>query len=261
MSRWKIRQTIDLARSGSGPQVWPDALMVAGDKEAHSWEITIRKGSKPVSLDGATVAAYFNRADDVAVRVPGTAAGSVATVTLKQECYAIEGPLVGIFRVTLDGATMTASVLRFVVGKGPCDAIVDPGNVVPNLDDLLAQIERMEAGTAAANTATANANTAAANANSKAAAANTAAGRANTAADRLSGVDLEVTMLPPSSDPTAEVTQTATQTTFKLGIPTSNLAYATFEVETESMELLMHSPDGFDDISFSLNNGVLEVSV
>lgn len=261
MSKWTIRQAIDLARSGSGPQVWPEALMATGDNLAHTWEITIRDNGQPANLAGAAVAAYFNRGDNVAVRVPGSVAGNVAAVTMTQECYAIEGPLVGIFRVTLKGMTLTASILRFVVGKGPCDAIVDPGKVVPDLDDLLAQIERMEAGTAAANAATTAANNAAANANSKATAANTAAGRANTAADRLSGVDLKVTMLPPSSDPTAEVTQTATQTTFKLGIPTSNLAYATFEVETNTMELLMHSPDGFDDITFQLNNGVLEVSV
>ena len=261
MSKWMIRQTIDLARSGSGPQVWPDALMVAGDNKAHTWEVTIRHGGKPVDLTGATVVGYFNRADDVAVRVAGTASGSVASVTLEQPCYAIEGPLVGIMRVGMDGMTMTVSVLRFQVGKGPFDAIIDPGKVVPNLEDLLAQIERMEAGTAAANEATDNANAAAATANNMAAAANTAAGNANTAANRLSSVALDVAMLPPSAEPTAEVTQTATKTTFSLGIPASNLAYATFEVETETMQLLMHSPDGFDDIKFALNNGVLEVRI
>ena len=360
MDKWMIRQTIDLAHGGSGPNVWPEALMVSGDRWAHTWEITIRSAGAVPVLTGASVTAYFNRADNVAVAIVGSIKGNTASVTLTQECYAVEGPMVGIFRLTsAEGETLTLSVLRFTVGKGPFDAIIDPGKAIPSLEDLLAQIERMENGTAAANTAaaaansaagkanaaagtantaagnadskasaantaagnanaaatrannatgtaytaasaantaadkataaanrvdtaisTANAaaanadskaaaantaagtaNAAASNAESKASAANTAAGNANAAANRLSGVELDVTMLPPSAEPTADVTQTDTKTTFVLGIPASNLAYATFEVDTDTMELLMHSPDGFSDISFGLNNGELEVSI
>lgn len=138
-------------------------------------------------------------------------------------------------------------------------------------DSKLAEIN---AATTAADTAAANAenkaaladaaaqsaDTAADNADNKATAAEAAAAAANAAANRLSAVELDVTMLPPSAEPAASVAQTETKTTFSLGIPTSNLTYATFEVDA-TMELLMHSPDGFDDISFALRDGELEVSV
>lgn len=392
MDRWKIRQTVNLAQSGSGPAVWPEALMLVGDRAAHTWEVTVTdNGAKP-NLAGARVTAYFNRADNACVPVQGTIQDNVASVTLVNECYAVPGPMVGLFRLsTTDGVILTASMLRFTVGPGPADATVDPGHIIPSLDDLLAQIDEMEKGTQAANTAassantaagkantaasnadaaTSKANTAAANAdtatgkantaasaantaagaantaakaandaaarvdtstdaatkaaqaantaagaantaagkadtataaankaagdattaanaaNTAASAANTAAGAANTAAGkandgaarvdavveaaqeaadtvkRLTDVTLEVEMLPPSAEPTADVTQTETQTTFHFGIPSSNLAYATFEVEAETMSLLMHAPDGFTDIKFSLNdNAEMEVSV
>lgn len=111
-----------------------------------------------------------------------------------------------------------------------------------------------------ANTSAENADTATDKANAAAEDANQAAGKANKAANRLSGVDIDVTMLPPSAEPTATVIQSETQTNFYLGIPKSNLTYATFEVD-ENMYLLMHSPDSFDDVDFQLNDGVLEVIV
>ena len=56
-------------------------------------------------------------------------------------------------RLTLGGKTVTLSVLTLMVRKVLTDAIIDPGNVIPSLEDLLAQIEAMETATAAANTA------------------------------------------------------------------------------------------------------------
>lgn len=160
---------------------------------------------QPVDLDGATVTAYFNRGDNVAVRVPGSAAGNVAAVTMKQECYAIDGPLLGIFRITLGGMTLTASVLRFVVGKGPYGAIVDAGKVIPSLDDLMAQIEAMERATSAANTAAENAQ----------AAANAAAASASA----IGSMTASAESLPAGSTPTAAIVNTETGKILALGIP------------------------------------------
>lgn len=109
--------------------------------------------------------------------------GSTAIVTLAQACYAFEGDLKGVMRLTLGGKTVTLSVLTLMVRKVLTDAIIDPGNVIPSLEDLLAQIEAMETATAAANTAAGAANTAAAAADSATSAANTAATAATNAAN------------------------------------------------------------------------------
>ena len=173
MAQWKIRQTVDLAASGSAPTAWSEALMTDGDKNAHTWAVTVLDNGRAADLNGATAICYFNRADHTTVAVKGTITGNLVSVMLTQECYAIEGPLVSIFRLTnTTGMILTLSVLRFNVGKGPNNnAVIDPGGVVPNLETLLAQVASIEAILQAANTATEN--------------AQTAADRANAAADKL----------------------------------------------------------------------------
>lgn len=181
-SNWMIEQDIDLRCGAQTPQIWPNALMLTGDNLAHTWRVRVFDGGEAVALTGATVTGYFVRTDGNTVAVQGSVEGSTAIVTLAQACYAFEGDLKGVMRLTLGGKTVTLSVLTLMVRKVLTDAIIDPGNVIPSLEDLLAQIEAMETATAAANTAAGAANTAAAAAGSAASAANTAATAATNAA-------------------------------------------------------------------------------
>ena len=182
-SNWTIEQDIDLRCGAQTPQIWPSALMLTGDNLAHTWRVRVFDGGEAVALTGATVTGYFVRTDGNTVAVQGSVEGSTAIVTLAQACYAFEGDLKGVMRLTLGGKTVTLSVLTLMVRKVLTDAIIDPGNVIPSLEDLLAQIEAMETATAAANTAAGAANTAAAAANSAASAANAAATAATNAAN------------------------------------------------------------------------------
>lgn len=182
-SNWMIEQDVDLRCGAQTPQIWPNALMLTGDNLAHTWRVRVFDGGGAVALTGATVTGYFVRTDGNTVAVQGSVEGSTAIVTLAQACYAFEGDLKGVMRLTLGGKTVTLSVLTLMVRKVLTDAIIDPGNVIPSLEDLLAQIEAMETATAAANTAAGAANTAAAAANSAASAANTAATAATNAAN------------------------------------------------------------------------------
>ncbi|MGN0976063.1 MAG: hypothetical protein ACI4OL_08660 [Gemmiger sp.] len=160
MENWKIRQAVDLARSGCGPAAWPEALMVVGDKQAHTWEVVFTDGGAVPDLTGASVTAYFNRLDNETVVCVGSAEGNTVRVTLAEACYAFEGPLVGILRVTQGPVTFTASILRFTVAHGANSVIVDPGDVVPDLTELLAQIANMERAMADTQQATTDANAA-----------------------------------------------------------------------------------------------------
>ena len=182
-SNWMIEQDVDLRCGAQTPQIWPNALMLTGDNLAHTWRVRVFDGGEAVALTGATVTGYFVRTDGNTVAVQGSVEGSTAIVTLAQACYAFEGDLKGVMRLTLGGKTVTLSVLTLMVRKVLTDAIIDPGNVIPSLEDLLAQIEAMETATAAANTAAGAANTAAAAATSAASAANTAATAATNAAN------------------------------------------------------------------------------
>ena len=182
-SNWMIEQDVDLRCGAQTPQIWPNALMLIGDNLAHTWRVRVFDGGGAVALTGATVTGYFVRTDGNTVAVQGSVEGSTAIVTLAQACYAFEGDLKGVMRLTLGGKTVTLSVLTLMVRKVLTDAIIDPGNVIPSLEDLLAQIEAMETATAAANTAAGAANTAAAAADSAARTANTAATASTNAAN------------------------------------------------------------------------------
>ena len=182
-SNWMIEQDVDLRCGAQTPHIWPNALMLTGDNLAHTWRVRVFDGGGAVALTGATVTGYFVRTDGNTVAVQGSVEGSTAIVTLAQACYAFEGDLKGVMRLTLGGKTVTLSVLTLMVRKVLTDAIIDPGNVIPSLEDLLAQIEAMETATAAANTAAGAANTAAAAAASAARTANTAATAATNAAN------------------------------------------------------------------------------
>lgn len=148
-SNWMIEQDVDLRCGAQTPQIWPNALMLTGDNLAHTWRVRVFDGGRAVALTGATVTGYFVRTDGNTVAVQGSVEGSTAIVTLAQACYAFEGDLKGVMRLTLGGKTVTLSVLTLMVRKVLTDAIIDPGNVIPSLEDLLAQIEAMETATAA----------------------------------------------------------------------------------------------------------------
>lgn len=144
-----IEQDVDLRCGAQTPQIWPNALMLTGDNLAHTWRVRVFDGGEAVALTGATVTGYFVRTDGNTVAVQGSVEGSTAIVTLAQACYAFEGDLKGVMRLTLGGKTVTLSVLTLMVRKVLTDAIIDPGNVIPSLEDLLAQIEAMETAAAA----------------------------------------------------------------------------------------------------------------
>ena len=185
-NNWTIEQDADLRLGAQTPQIWPNALMLTGDNLAHTWRVRVFDGGEAVALTGATVTGYFVRTDGNTVAVQGSAEGNTAAVTLAQACYAFEGDLKGVMRLTLGGKTVTLSVLTLMVRKVLTDAIIDPGNVIPSLEDLLAQIEAMETATAAADTAAWAANSAATAASGAADTASAAAAAATDAADMAS---------------------------------------------------------------------------
>ena len=180
MNNWQINQRVDLSQGLTGVSVWPKALMVVGDGAAHEWNVEVFDNGKPAALNG-TVNGYFIRVDGVTIPIQGTLEGNVASVVLDSTCYAYEGDLKGILRVTDGKSTVTLSALLFRVTYGTTDQIVDPGTVIPSLDSLLAQIENMNETAKKADTAADRANTEADSANAAAKSANDAAESANAA--------------------------------------------------------------------------------
>lgn len=159
-NNWLIEQIIDLQHGVQAPLVWPNALMLCGDNNAHTWRVTIMDGGESAQITG-NITGYFVRTDGNTVTVTGGLTGNVATVTLPQACYATDGDLYAVMRLKSSSGTITLSALILPVRNVLTDSIIDPGEVIPSLDDLLAQIDACEEATDAANDAADAANQAA----------------------------------------------------------------------------------------------------
>ena len=141
---WLIEQRIDLRRGVQAPQVWPHALMLCGDNNAHTWRVTVMDCGEAAQVTGS-VTGYFVRPDGNTVAVQGSLAGNVASVVLPQACYAQEGDVKAVMRLSSGtGAKVTLAALILPVRNVLTDSIIDPGEVIPALDELLAQIASME---------------------------------------------------------------------------------------------------------------------
>lgn len=107
----------------------------------------------PIDLSEATITAHFLRPDDGDVVITGTGGTEWSYVDLPAACYAYSG--IFKFLVKVAGNSITTSVLYLTgrIDNPTSDTIVDPGTVIPSLDDLLAQIDACEAATDAANAA------------------------------------------------------------------------------------------------------------
>ena len=146
MANWLIRQTVDL---NEGLKVFPESsaapLMYPGDHEGHTWEVRCKRGENVCDMSDGTVAGHFLRADGETVTVVGTVDGNICRVKLTQECYAVEGLLQAGMRWTgTGGDKVTLAAGTFVVRETyNSGEIIDPGDVIPTIDDLLNQMDAL----------------------------------------------------------------------------------------------------------------------
>ena len=156
-------------------------LFFSADNAANRIGIEVFNAGLPAALSGTCIG-YAIRADGGTLTITGAVNGNKASIILPTSAYVIEGPLNIVIKIVSGSVKTTIGACQGYVQRATTDTIIDPGHVIPSMEELLALIEPMEQGTAAANAAAASANTAATNANNKASAANTAATNANNAA-------------------------------------------------------------------------------
>lgn len=181
------------------------SLYASNDKDAHIFELSLYQGAQEMDLSGASAQGYFIRADGYTVPVTGAISGNAVTLTLSESCYYAVGNFNLIIKVS------TAEIRKSVfwgngyVVRSMTDAIVDEENVIPSLDELLAQIAATEAAAKAANTAATNANNATKAAQTATTNANTATKAANTAAGKIDNMTVQVSGLGAGATPTADL--------------------------------------------------------
>lgn len=187
-------------------------LFATEDKAAHRFELTLYTGGAPLDLAGAGVTAYFIRhADRATVPITGSIEGGKAVVVLSDACYALPGKFTLTIKISSGSVREAVFFGEGGVTRSRTDSMVDPDDVIPSIDELLAQITAMETATAAANTAAGNANIKASAAQTAANAANTAAGSANTAAGNANAAAAKIDGMTVSASASATAAATVSE--------------------------------------------------
>lgn len=200
ISQGALLSTLGLMNSGDE--------LIQGDSYAHRLSVAVMNGDAQADLTGQAIVGKFIRSDGSTVTVVGSAAGNVASVDFPSFVYAYVGRLI----ITLSAGGTSLVQLHASVRTGSTNVVVDPGNVLPNLDEIqqvLLDVEdalnRIDAATDAAQTA--------------ATAAGTAAGLANAAAASLEGMTAIANTLAAGSQATAAVTKAGGHYVITFGIP------------------------------------------
>lgn len=201
--------------------------LMRGDAKANRVVVALKNGSENVDLSGVTVTGSFVRPPDEAV-IPlnGSASGNEAAVELIDACYAEDGYCEIDVMLTVSQTRRTILSLTGYVLKKGSGAVVDVGDVIPSIDDIIAQYAEMQRVTTATQAAGTAATTAASNANEKAQAAQTAATAANTAATeagaaagKIDNMTVAATALDTGQPPTAALSEEDGHYLLSLGLP------------------------------------------
>lgn len=146
---------IDLAKTGLVRNYQP-VCIGEGDSYANAFGVEVVRDGQPVDLTGVNVTAYFIRPNRSTVVINGglVEEGNIASVTLPQACYAYDGVFSLAIKLTGDSVTGTVRIVDGAVVNTTEGPTIDPGSVVPTLDELLAKIDACETATAAAIEAT-----------------------------------------------------------------------------------------------------------
>lgn len=121
------------------------AILMRGDNLANQVIANLYLDKDPFSVDGVAVSGKFTRcADNVDITLPGKVRGNRVSVDLNEHCYAMTGRYELRIRITIEGKKRT---ILFITGQVESDGdggILDVENVIPSIDDIIAQYAEMK---------------------------------------------------------------------------------------------------------------------
>ena len=130
--------------SGSIHRSFLNRSIGEGDSAANRFGVTLKRNGEPVTLDGVTCMGYFIRPTGDTVVITGTVSGLNAYVTIPQACYVTEGNFTLAIKLVGSGVTGTMRIIDGTVVNTTTDTLIDPGSVIPDIQDLIAVIEEAE---------------------------------------------------------------------------------------------------------------------
>lgn len=119
--------------------------LFSSDNEGNKIGVEVLDNGAAATLTGG-VTGYIIRADGATVTVTGTLSGNKASIVLPSSAYVVVGQVSIVIKVS----TTTVGACVGYVYRTTTDTLVDPGHVIPSIEELLAKIADCEAATAAA---------------------------------------------------------------------------------------------------------------
>lgn len=132
--------------SGTVHRSFAQKIVGEGDENANRYGIRLWRNGEPESVGGSTCMGYFIRhanGDTVTIN-GGLFSGQEAFVELPESCYAFEGGFTLVIKLVGSGVTGTMRIIDGTVVDSMIGSPIDPGGVIPDLEDLLEVIERAE---------------------------------------------------------------------------------------------------------------------
>lgn len=138
------RIPIDLC---TGTAVLPmRAKLMKGDRHANRVIAEITDGGKAVDLTGCLAkGSFFRPGDRAEIRLGGEISGNAAAVQLTDACYAEEGSYELRIKLERDGVERTILCISGDVHASGSGAYLDVDNVIPSIDEIIAQYQTMQA--------------------------------------------------------------------------------------------------------------------
>jgi hypothetical protein len=133
-----------------------NGIFATDDCCAHRFNFPLYKGNAQVKPSaGTTVMGYFTRyKGNTTILFEGELTENTASVELPKACYTQGGRFALVVKLMEDGVISTIFCGEGTVIKSSTDNYVDPDDIIPSLDDLLAQIANMKSATTEAKNAT-----------------------------------------------------------------------------------------------------------
>lgn len=130
-----INKTVDISQgtliTTLGLQNTNDQL-IQGQSYANVLNVSVTNAGLPVELSGECMGYFVRQKDGSTVQVAGTISGNMASVEFPSFVYAYTGRLT----ITLSVGGTDLVQIATTVRLGSTFVIVDPGNVLPNLDEI-----------------------------------------------------------------------------------------------------------------------------
>ena len=132
--------------SGTVHRSFAQKIIGEGDIKANRYGIRLWRNGEPVSCGGSTCMGYFisHATGDTVTINGGLFSGQEAFVELPAACYAYDGGFSLVIKLVGGGVTGTMRIIDGTVVDSMIGAPIDPGGVIPDLEDLLEVIERAE---------------------------------------------------------------------------------------------------------------------